>query len=465
MSDARDNGKGVLAIRPEPPALGGGYGSARPAGLGYRSRLTRLIRRSLGAWQVPAAMAIAAALPTMVGVQNSSVRPSVVVCAGYSACAARGHTDHGYGAHAGASFWRMTAGDECTNYVAYVESRVFRAPEPRYLLGDAGQWPATAAAHGVVVNHVPSVGAVAEWDAGAPGMGSAGHVAVVEKVGPRDRYIVVSQQHIGADPDGYDWTRINAGFPSYEWQEWPDHFIHFAVRATAAVGYYNPRTGSWRLQASLGQSAPAITFRRREPGTIPLVGDWTGSGADGTGFYNPRTGWFRLRDTPGGGRPDRAFRFGPPGMVPLAGNWDGHGGDGIGYYDPGTGTFHLRDHLSRGPADHMFRFGPPGMVPLAGDWTGSGRTGIGYYDPKTGRFYLRNHLWAGPASVSFRFGPRGMVPLAGNWTGGRADEIGVYNPRDGWFHLRDHLRAGPANVSFRFGPGGMVPLAGDWAGA
>jgi surface antigen len=154
-------------------------------------------------------------------------RASVVICSGYSGCAASGHSDHGYPGHSGASFWRMTAGNECTNYVAYVEARVFHARRPRYLLGNGGQWASAAAEHGVVVNHVPSVGAVAEWNGGAPGMGPEGHVAVVEKVGPRGRYILISQQHIGSDRNGYDWTRINAGFPSAEWQEWPDHFLHF----------------------------------------------------------------------------------------------------------------------------------------------------------------------------------------------------------------------------------------------
>ena len=47
------------------------------------------------------------------------------------------------------SYWRMDAGDECTNYVAYVEATYFRAPAPGYLLGNAYQWAAAAAAHGV----------------------------------------------------------------------------------------------------------------------------------------------------------------------------------------------------------------------------------------------------------------------------------------------------------------------------
>jgi len=453
MSDARDNGKGVLP--------------------------RQLIRRLAAVWLVPAIFALAGGTPALAAaagaardpapIEVAARGPSAIVCAGYASCDSRGDPSHGYAAHAGVSYWRMFAGDECTNYVAYVESAVLKAPEPPYLLGNAGQWPATAAAHGVVVNDVPSVGAVAEWDGGAPGMGWAGHVAVVEKVGPRGRYIVISQQHIGADPDGYDWTRINAGFPAADWQEWPDHFIHFPihlqVRDGATVGYYNPRSGSYRLQTSPGATSAAIRFRRGEPGVIPLVGDWAGRGADGTGYYNPRTAWFHLRNRLSAGPSTRAFAFGPPGMVPLAGNWDGRGGTGIGYYNPATGAFYLRNYLSRGPAADTFKFGPPGMVPLAGDWTGSGRTGIGYYNPATGWFHLRSQLSAGPARYVFKFGPGGMKPLVGRWTGGRADDVGFYNPGTGWFHLRDHLSAGPASEEFRFGPRGMVPLAGDWAGA
>jgi len=382
--------------------------------------------------------------------------PSAVVCAGYAACNTGGYTSHSYAAHAGTSFWRMIAGNECTNYVAYVESQVFRAPEPSYLLGNAGQWAGTAAAHGVLVNGRPSAGAVAEWDGGAPGMGPAGHVAVVEKTGPG--YIVISQQHIGSDPDGYDWTRIKAGAST--WQEWPTHFIHFPVSAAAgaAAGYYNPRTATFHLRAAAGQ----LRFQRGPRGSVPLAGDWDGRGTDGTGSYDPATGWVHLRDQPDGGPSSTAFRLGPPGMIPLAGNWDGRGGTSVGYYNPRNGTFHLRNRLSAGHARYRFRLGPPGMVPLAGDWTGSGGTGVGYYNPRNASFHLRQHLSAGRPRFVFRFGPRGMKPVAGNWAGGQQDGIGFYNPQTGWFHLRDKLSAGRPSTQFRFGPPGMVPLAGNW---
>jgi surface antigen len=191
-------------------------------------------KRGLAAGQrvaVAAALAIALSVPPVPASASVTYRSaSVVLCSGYRGCSGRGRSDHGYPAHAFASYWRMIAGNECTNYVAYVESRVFRVRTPGYLLGNAGQWAATAAEHGVVVNHVPAVGAVAEWDGGANGMGPEGHVAVVERVGRGGRFIVISQQHMGG-ADGYDWTRINAGFPASDWQEWPDHFLHFRLHS------------------------------------------------------------------------------------------------------------------------------------------------------------------------------------------------------------------------------------------
>ena len=115
---------------------------------------------------------------------------------------------------------------------------------PSYNLGNGGDWAANAAAHGVVVNNVPTVGAVAEWNGGEPGLPPPGHVAVVEAVGPHDSYIVISQQHIAVDPGGYDWMQIDAG--SQSWEPWPDHFIHFLpYKTTAGVAPTPDDAGYW----------------------------------------------------------------------------------------------------------------------------------------------------------------------------------------------------------------------------
>jgi surface antigen len=430
--------------------------------------------RALTARGLPAVLAIGGFLPIGAGgsiTQQAARPPSSVLCQGYAPCNARGFSSHGYGARGGRSYWRMSAGNQCTNYAAFVESTVFHAHTPGYLLGNGGQWASTARAHGVTVNRIPAVGAVAEWDGGAPGIGPMGHVAVVEKVGPHDRYIMISQQHIGSDTDGYEWTRINAGFPRNLWQEWPDNFIHFRItRITriargADVGYFNRRIHSFRLRDSLSAGPASEKFALGSARMIPLAGNWNGARRDGVGYYDPRNGTFHLRNSLHAGRARWKFAFGPPGMIPLAGDWDGDGRDGVGYYDPRNGTFHLRNSLHAGKARRTFAFGPPGMIPLAGDWKGTRRDGIGYYDPRNGIFHLRNLLSAGGARYVFRFGPPGMIPLVGNWTGRRKDGIGYYDPRNGTFHLRNSPSAGRPSYSFRFGPRGMIPLAGNWNGA
>jgi surface antigen len=460
---------------------------------GGSSRSVRGKRRlPRAALHLPALIAIGAVIAFVPPAQAGAAEvPSTVLCSGWAVCASQGYPSYGYGIQGYQSYWNMSPGDECTNYVAYVESEVFGAPAPGLLLGNGGQWAASAAAEGVTVNDVPSVGAVAEWNGGSFGMGPLGHVAVVERVGPDDSYIDISQQNIGSAADGYEWVQINAGFPAATWQEWPDNFIHFPIRGQASVGYYNPQRGSAELRDSVTASA-VMALRLGRPGMTPVVGSWNG-GSPGIGYYDPATGWFHLRllgadgtapsaspgpsvktalsaspgppvETDLPARQSLSFRFGPPGMIPLAGQWTGRSADGIGYYDPRTGTFHLRDKLGDGPANYSFAFGPPGMIPLVGNWDGKGADGVGYYDPRTGIFRLRNSLSAGRPDYVFAFGRPGMIPVAGNWAGGTTTGVGLYDPRNGWFWLRDRVGRGPAGYSFRFGPRGMIPVAGDWLG-
>lgn len=194
------------------PELEGGLGRSRAA---LAARATLLL-------------AVLAAALGMLGLQTSrSARADgSQLCAGYSACNTAGFTTHGYETMAGQSWWSMYPGINCTNYAAYVESQVYGVATPPLLLGDAYQWGERAAQAGIPVNGTPSVGAVAVWGAGAPGMGGFGHVAVVEAVGPHDSYIDISQSGMGAVNDGFDWERIYRGGGS--WEPWPDSFIHFS---------------------------------------------------------------------------------------------------------------------------------------------------------------------------------------------------------------------------------------------
>ena len=185
------------------------------------------------------------------------------LCDGYAACTAAGFPSHGYAAHAQTSYWMMSAGDECTNYTAYVEQTLYGVKSPGYPLGDGGVWAQTAAGNGIVVDHTPTVGAVAQWDDGAAGIDGPGHVGVVEavgRVGRRIGWIDISQQHIDSDVDGYDWERIAAHGASSKWEPWPSHFIHFNGRPTRArlLSMYGGEL--YRLQTGRG-TAPVPRWR------------------------------------------------------------------------------------------------------------------------------------------------------------------------------------------------------------
>ena len=148
------------------------------------------------------------------------------LCSGYTQCAYRGYKDHSYPAHEATSYWGSSIGNECTNYVAYAESTIYAANTEHYSLGgSAAKWASTSKANGVLVNTTPTVGSVAQWNAGDHGIGAEGHVAIVERTGPG--YIVVSQQNIAGTANGYDWERINAHGTANQWEPYPDHFIHF----------------------------------------------------------------------------------------------------------------------------------------------------------------------------------------------------------------------------------------------
>jgi surface antigen len=219
-----------------------GRAQARPLPLGGR---WRALRRG---WLIAVVLG---GLGVLVPAGAASASPAGLLsgCSGFAGCSVGGYSTHGYQSYMWQSWWRMDPGNECTNYVAFVESTVYHVATPGYLLGDAGEWPASAASHGVLVNDTPSVGAVAVWYGGDAGIGYAGHVAVVEQVAPGGQQIVISQQHISADADGYEWTRMTRGGLANGWQQWPDVFIHFVTGTASAPPAAN--------QAALGAAAPA----------------------------------------------------------------------------------------------------------------------------------------------------------------------------------------------------------------
>jgi surface antigen len=156
---------------------------------------------------------------------------STLLCKGFAACAKAGYSNFGYSAVYKQMWWRMYAGHNCTNYVAYrmVKSGM-SATRPWSGSGDARNWGVVFASK---TNQTPKVGSIAWW--------SSNHVAYVQQVIDANT-IVVSEDHWGGD---FDWRKIvRAG------GGWPTGFIHLRderLTATAA-----PRiTGAPKVDAPL----------------------------------------------------------------------------------------------------------------------------------------------------------------------------------------------------------------------
>lgn len=123
----------------------------------------------------------------------------------------------GYGKVSQKSYWTMAPGHNCTNYVAY---RLIQDGMPKKItwLHNGGDWAREAKKHGVPVDKVPTVGSVAQWNHGAGGMSSSGHVAYVIAVTPTS--ITVAEDNYSAGPMAV--RTITTNDPGY-----PSNFIHF----------------------------------------------------------------------------------------------------------------------------------------------------------------------------------------------------------------------------------------------
>jgi surface antigen len=169
----------------------------------------------------------------------------------------------GRGATNGTSYWGMGAGHNCTNYVAWKLSSA-GVPRPASQQGNAADWAANAAKDGYLVDDVPSVGSVAQWDAFEGGSGFAGHVAYVEKINA-DGTILVSEDNWNSDGSGQLLFRLVRTASV-------SNFIHYGDtatwlrQATGGNGLWRERSTGIAAQppalsaASMGGRSPVVAF-------------------------------------------------------------------------------------------------------------------------------------------------------------------------------------------------------------
>lgn len=185
----------------------------------------------------------------LAAVPTSATSAATQLCSGYSSCVAAGYSDAGYGAAQRSSYWRMYAGRNCTNYVAYRMIQAGMSTERPFAgTGNAVNWGIAMASK---TDQTPAVGSVAWFKPGVGGAGPVGHIAYVEQVvSPTE--IVVSESNFASD---FSWRRLTKG------AGWPSGFIHLADRAGVNPGV-NPVvntspvtiTGSPQVGQTLGST-------------------------------------------------------------------------------------------------------------------------------------------------------------------------------------------------------------------
>lgn len=166
-----------------------------------------------------------------------------------------------------------------------------------------------------------------------------------------------------------------------------------------------------------------------EPGDLPVIGDWAGTGNPRIGIFRPANSKWYL-DLNGNGKLDNCVKdrclgpFGHPDDLPVAGDWTGTGQVRIGVFNTKTAAWQL-DLNGNGvfdgcSVDACLSFGQTKDLPVAGDWTGTGKAQIGIFDPSTGMWELDrngNGVFDG-CTVDLCLGPFGQpgdLPVAGNW--------------------------------------------------
>jgi len=228
--------------------------------------------------------------------------------------------------------------------------------------------------------------------------------------------------------------------------------------------------GTWYMDRNRngsfdGTAAGDEIFSFGQPGDIPVVGDWTGSGTMKIGVF--RSGEWLLDcngngvwDGVSGG--DCLYTFGQAGDIPVVGDWNGNGKSKIGVY---VGGYWMLDVNGNGTwdgtsgGDSAFWLGNSSYTPAVGDWSGSGTSKIGVF--LNGNWYL-DTTGNGQWSQAAYFGQAGDIPVVGDWSNSGKSCIGVFRNGE-WIIAMDgawtYDGIGTGDSSFWLGNSSYVPVA------
>ena len=197
------------------------------------------------------------------------------------------------------------------------------------------------------------------------------------------------------------------------------------------IGSYRPSTGTFFFRDSNFDGPPTITsvtLGQAGSDDVPIAGNWNEVPANGdsVGMYRPPEARFYFCTTrEPGSQCGTGFAFGSLGDLPVIGDWTGGGADSIGTFR--MGRFFLRDVKETGGANPGtgIGFGGESDLPIAGDWDGDGDDTIGTFRPATAtespRFFFTNTNMAADAfpGPGQAWGQKNGsdLPVIGHWEG------------------------------------------------
>jgi hypothetical protein len=227
-----------------------------------------------------------------------------------------------------------------------------------------------------------------------------------------------------------------------------------------------PGEALWRIRNLASPGPPDVEYSFGGHASIPVVGDWTGSGTDTLGVFTQEAGGDRwqLRTEPGPGPAQIEFRYGGITDLPVVGDWNGSGKDGIGVFTPGSAVWRLRNTPTPGDPEIAYQYGGSTDLPVVGAWLGGKTDGTGAFTPGSALWRLRNTPTPGPPEIQYQYGGPDDLPVVGDWSGLGSASTGVFTPGSALWRLRNSATTGDPELQYQYGGPYDEPVVGDWAG-